>query len=509
VAVPVAEDAPSRRTRATLQVMAWTLLGKLAGIVWRSLVSALLGATRLSDAYSAIQILPQAIISIETQAFSTVTVPFFHESPEEAPRLLSALGRVVLLSIAPLALLLGFLAPLYLPRLYHIGPSGVHAVSLVVWFVAAMIVPLALAAVWTGRLNALRRFGPLSAANLARSGSTLALIFLLRGYGLLGIGIGLLGGTLLQLLFMVPATAPFAQPRPETWQRTFRMLRLLPSQVTSSVVGQVNFFVDQFFASSLAAGSLFELQNAGQFLELPVTLIGQSLATVLFPDFAEHAKARDPAGLVGAVDRALYLTWVATLPIAALLIGMSRPVVDVVFHHGHYGRDAVIATAAIVAAYAVSLVFRTMQQFLLRAFYSYKNTRILGRLSLLAMLANAGLDYGLMLLMGTPGIALSTTIVSGLYFLSSLFYLQRLLGTRGISPAPYLRALLIALPLAPLGYVLSRGSWLHGWLMQLGLVVAIGSVLLGLYLLLLWSLGGERGRSAIRVVRGALPLGRA
>ncbi|MDA8345761.1 MAG: oligosaccharide flippase family protein [Thermaerobacter sp.] len=502
-------DESSARTTATLRVMSWTLAGKLAGVLRGTLIAALLGAGVWGDAYAAAVALPNALSSLLNQALSTVTVPYFHEQPEEAPQFLSALTRLVLIVLVPTAFLLAFLAPLYLPHVFAgRTPGGERDAAEISWFFDLMLVPLALASVWTGRLNAARRFVPLSATNLVRSGSTLLLILALAkllNLGLLGVASAFLGGSLLQLLYLAPATAPFQRPSAESWRRVWAAVRLMPSQITSSIVGQVNFLVDQAFASTLSTGSIFELTNAGGFLELPVSLFGQSLATVLFPDFADHAKNKDPEGLVRSVDRALYLTWVATLPIAALLIGLSRPVTAVVFGYGRYSQPAVAATAGMVAAYAGSLIFRTMQQFVIRAFYVYKNTSILARVSLAAMLLNAGLDYLLMQVLRGPGIALATTIVGALYFLVTLIMLERLLlQHHAIGAGPYLTAMLAALPLAPIGYLLSHVRIFHGRLEQLALVVVAAVVLGALYVALLRIVGGRRGKDATDLLRRLL-----
>ncbi len=490
------------RTSNTMRVMSWTLAGNLAGAVRNTVIAALLGAGVWGDAYAAAFALPNALFSLMNQALSTITVPFFHERPDEAPELLSALSRVVLAVLLPLTLLLAATAPLYVHLFsLRLMPAGVRDASQLSWFLDLWLVPLALASVWTGRLNAARRFVPLSSANLVRSGGTLLLILALArllNLGLIGIGTAFLGGALLQLLYLLPSTAPFQRPTAESWRRVASALRLIPGQITSSIVGQVNFLVDQGFAGSIAPGSIFELTNAGSFLELPVNLFGQSLATVLFPDFADHAKRGDAVGLLASVDRALYLTWVATLPIAALLIGFSRPVTAVVYGYGRYAQPVVLAaTAGIVAAYAGSLVFRTMQQFIVRAFYVYKNTRVLARVSLVAMLLNAGLDYLLMRLMGSPGIALSTTIVGGLYFLASLLLVQRMLvGRRVIALRPYLPVFLAALPLTLIALALSRNPFGHGRLAEAGIVLGLGALLLALYVALLRLIGGARGKDA-------------
>jgi putative peptidoglycan lipid II flippase len=503
------ETESGSRTANTMRVMAWTLAGKLAGLVRGSVIAALLGAGVWGDAYSAAIALPNALFSLLNQGLSTVTVPYFHERSDEAPELLTALTRLVVAIMVPFAIVLAILAPHYLPIFHQLTAGGLRDASELSWVFDLWLVPLALASVWTGRLNAARRFVPLSATNLVRSGGTLLLILALAkvlNLGLIGIASAFMGGALLQMLYLLPATAPFHKPSPESWRRVREVLRLMPGQLTSSVVGQVNFLVDQAFAASLAQGMLFELSNAGSFLELPVSLFGQSLATVLFPDFALHADNRDPEGLVKAVDRALYLTWAATLPIAALLIGLSRPVTTIIYGYGRYAQPSILATtASIVAAYAGSLIFRTMQQFVVRAFYVYKNTRVLARISLFAMVLNAGLDYLLMKLIGGPGIALSTTIVGALYFFASLLLLQRLLlRGRAIRIAPYLTVLLISLPIAPLAYILSRHSISHARLEDLAVVLVVGALLVGLYILALWLFGGQRGKDAVSLLRRVL-----
>ncbi len=504
--MPESERQQQGRASATLTVMTWTLLGKLAGLVRNSLIVAFFGAGVLGDAIQAAQAVPMAINSIVNVGLSTVTVPFFHEYPDDAPRLNAALTRFVVLAHMPLVLALAIFAPDYLPYMFRsLTPNSVHVASQLVWLFALMLIPLDLTALWTARLNATRRFTPLAAANLVRSLSNVIVLVLLHRLGVISTGAAYLAGAALSLLYMFPSTRPFAPPTKQTRQRAWHAIRLLPTQMTSSVVGQINFLVDKAFAASLATGGLVTLSVAGQFLELPVSLFGSSLATVLFPDFAQHAQDKDAQGLIASVDRALYLTWVATLPIALLLIGFAVPVTSVVYGYGRFHHGAVLATAAIVAAYAGSLVFRTMQQFVARAFFSYKNTRTLAYVSAAFIVLNAVLDYVFMRLMGAPGIALGTTIDGALYFLITLYLLERMLvGRHMVAVRPYLWVLVAAVPIAPLGLLLSQIGFVHGRLLQFVLVVVGSVVLLTLFLVLLRLLGGPRGRDALRLLSRVL-----
>ena len=500
------EAAPPRaqgRTGATLTVMWWTFIGKAAGMVRDILIAAYFGAGYVGDAYAAAQAVPQSINSILNQGLSTVTVPYFHEDQDDAPRLNTALTYLTVATHVVLVAALILIGPYYLPLLTH-SAQGTHEAERIVWLFALMLIPLDLAALWTARLNAVRRFVPLSAANLVRSGSNvivLIVFYLLFRLGTQSAGAAFLLGATFALLYMFPATRPFPRPRPGTWRRAWHAIRLLPSQMTSSVVGQVNFLVDQAFASSVAVGGLVELTFGGQFLELPVSLFGSSLATVLFTDFTQHAQDKDAQGLIAAVDRALYLTWVGTVPIALLLIGFAQPATSMLFHYGRYSHAAVLATASIVAAYAGSLVFRTMQQFVARAFFAQKNTKTLAYVSAFFIALNALLDWVLLHLIGAPGIALGTTIDGALYFAITLYLMERMLvGRHVISLRPYLWALLAALPIAPLGLLISRLAVVHGRLAQLGLVVAGSVALLALFFALLRLFGGARAQDALSLV---------
>lgn len=491
------------RTSATIKVMGWTLAGKLAGIVRDTLIGAFFGATGLGDAYAAAQTIPVAINSLTNQALSSTTVPFFHERPEESDELNAALTRVALLVLVPLALLLGILAPYYLPWvLPGLSHRVVTIASWLSWFFVLSIPPFAVAAVWTGKLNAKRLFTPLASVNLARSGTGLLLLLATRGLGIVATGIAYLGGSLMQVAYLYGPGGHIRKPSPQVRRRAAEAVRLMPGRLTSSVVGQVNFLVDKAFASVLSSGTLLELSFGGRFLELPVSLFGQSLATVLFPDFTAHAEKGDPQGLLAALDRSLFLTWGATLPVAALLVGLSRPATALVFGYGRFNQAAVLATSAIVAAYAGSLVFRTMQQFVSIAFFSMKNTRLLAQISIGAMFLNAALDWVGIRLLGSPGIALSTTIVSALYFLGSVYLLEhRILHTRGIHFGPYLGVLVASVPIVPLGYLASMLSERHGRLVDLLVLLVASLVLGGLFLLLMRPLTGERGRDLIDLLR--------
>ena len=64
------------------------------------------------------------------------------------------------------------------------------------------------------------------------------------------------------------------------------------------------------------------------------------------------------------------------IPAAAGLIVLQNPIVDLVFHHGHYTQQNAQLTAIALQNYAYQLPFVALDQLLIAAFYARKNTVI-------------------------------------------------------------------------------------------------------------------------------------
>jgi putative peptidoglycan lipid II flippase len=119
------------------------------------------------------------------------------------------------------------------------------------------------------------------------------------------------------------------------------------------------------------------------------------------------------------------------LPAGALLSSLSRPVVEIVYHHGHFSTQATDVVASGVMFLAPNMFILTYGFINGRLYNALQDNRTLRNVAVLSLVLNAVLDYLLMQIWGVAGIAFSTTLTYLVAALTLLFILnKRLQGLR-------------------------------------------------------------------------------
>jgi O-antigen/teichoic acid export membrane protein len=239
-------------------------------------------------------------------------------SRREALDILS-LGGLQTLGIALLTVVT---AALLAPQLANMtGHEGSHAW---VWAIAPMIVALSAVQLASGLLTWLKRFGPVSQAQVANQVSYLAIAL---GLGLWaspveGLVFARLGGQLVAAIgltwllrsFMSELRFPPRADRPGLWARCKPFLVFNTPYSLVGVIGrEVPVFAFSAVAASAAAG-FYGL--ARTLLWAPASLLAASLSQVFYREAAEH---RGTPRLEALVFRMLLATTGATAPVFAVL----------------------------------------------------------------------------------------------------------------------------------------------------------------------------------------------
>ena len=114
--------------------------------------------------------------------------------------------------------------------------------------------------------------------------------------------------------------------------------------------------------------------NAMLVMMVPHAVITVSLATALLPRMSEHAAAGDLAQVTRNVLDATKTCLTVVMALAALMAGLSVPLISVMFGYGA-ASGSVGITAATFVALLPGLVGYTIHYLMLRGFYSLQDTR--------------------------------------------------------------------------------------------------------------------------------------
>jgi putative peptidoglycan lipid II flippase len=94
------------------------------------------------------------------------------------------------------------------------------------------------------------------------------------------------------------------------------------------------------------------------------------------------------------------------------LAGFGRPLVAVVFERGAFTAEDTTAVTLVVAFYSLGLTAFASVRIFAQAFYALHDSRTPTRLSVIALVINTALSALLAWRMGTPGIALASTLAA-------------------------------------------------------------------------------------------------
>jgi putative peptidoglycan lipid II flippase len=127
-------------------------------------------------------------------------------------------------------------------------------------------------------------------------------------------------------------------------------------------------------ASGLGAGSVTSFNFASDYQVVPILLIGAPFSLAIFPTLSAAFAAGDAATFRAVLGRNLATITVLTTVAAAGLFVVSGILVELLLGGGRFGSDDVARTAAVVAAFALSIPFDALAYPLSRGLYATHDT---------------------------------------------------------------------------------------------------------------------------------------
>lgn len=223
-------------------------------------------------------------------------------------------------------------------------------------------------------------------------GILLGVIFLLPIFGVTGIAVGAVLGASMHLGIQIPGLIYFrAKWRPEISLSDpvlWRVVRLMLPRVAGLGVFSLNFLVMNNIASRLGTGAVSALDWGWRLMQIPQTLIGTAMGTVIFPTLAAFSELGDDDNKRNAMTGALRFILVATIPSAIGLIFVGRPIIGLL-ERGAFDASASELVYTTLRFFALGIVVHSALEVVARSFYADKDTLT----PLWAALAGAGINF--------------------------------------------------------------------------------------------------------------------
>lgn len=417
-----------------------TALSRVTGFLREIVISALMGAGVMSDAYFAAIRLPNQFRAIFGEgAFNSAYVPTYSRVLTTQGKLRATLfaSRILtFLSLSQIALLA--LALVYAPQFVGATAPGFSAdpqkFAMTVTMTRIMFPYLGLITLVTlhsGTLNAngyfaIPAFAPVLLNLFVMA--FLALAFLFPNAGVAA-SWGVVASGVAQLALLVwearrrGVMERFAFPKLDVDVRQF--FRALGPAVVGSAGQQIAILADTFLASWMPTGAVSALSYADRLYQLPLGIIGVAAGTVLLPEMTRRLAVGDAAGAVKAQNRSISLSLALSAPFLVGFLMIPDELVRGAYMRGAFNAVAADRSAAVLAAYGLGLAPMVLIRSAVATFQSRGDTRTPMNCYFIGLAFNVILKVTLAGSMGPVGLALGTAAGAWINFVSLLWLGRR------------------------------------------------------------------------------------
>lgn len=417
---------------------AW-VISKILGLLRQRLIASTFGNQGADPIYAALAIpdfiYGTLILGSLLTAFMPVFIAYRQNNSEEAWRISRTIMKGLVLIFAGLGIIL-FAAAEPIVRALVGSKLTVESIQTTITLTRIMSLTMmffAVSNVFSGILQSFRHFVAVSVAPIANNiGIIAGILFLVPTFGAVGVAWGAVAGALLHVVITGAAAWRVGwRPGPTVrWGHpgVRQVGNLLLPRTLGQSVTQVNQLVNIPIATRLGPGNLSIFRWANDIQDVPISIIGVTMATVSFPIFVELLSQNKKEEFIKHFSSIVRQILFLIIPITVLFIQLRAQFVRLIIGAGEITWPVTITTAQTVAYFAISFFAQALIPVLARSFYAMQDTKTPVRITIVAV----GLDIiGSIILgslMGVEGLALSFTISSIISVTWLIIALHRRIG---------------------------------------------------------------------------------
>lgn len=411
----------------TMTIGFFTLLSRISGFVRDILMANLIGASWLSDAFFVAFKLPNFFRRLFAEgAFNAAFIPSYsailtekgrEEALKFAGEVMGVLLVVLLVLNAIFIIFMPWITPLFAPG-FTDTPEKFNLTVALSQITFPYILFISLVSLLGGILNSMGKFaGPAASPillNLCMIGGMLFLNDISEtpahalSYAVFIAGIVQLGW-LVMICVRNDLMPALVGPRMTTQVKT--MLLLMAPAALGSGVQQLNLLIDVVIASHIPDAVSY-LYYADRITELPIGMIGVAVGTVLLPLLSRQIKAGDKEAANDSMNRALELVLLFGIPCTAALLVIAEPIIRVLYQHGAFTAENMVATKATLIAFSVGLPAFLAVKIFAPGFFANHDTKTPFKIAIFCVGVNLFFNLVLVFVadMAYVGMALATSI---------------------------------------------------------------------------------------------------
>lgn len=441
-AAPVQQARTGSVARSTLVVMAGMVGSIVIGLVRQRVVAVRFGTSAEFDAFTAANGIPELLFTmLAGGALAFAFIPVYAEFIKKddkvgGSRLFSQVINLIFLLTTAASILVALAAPTLVRAPWGIGPNFPAEVqNLTIQLMRVLLLStiiFAISSIATGTLHARQHFLlPALSPIMYSGGIILGAIYLSPRIGIFGLAWGAVVGAVLHLLVQIPGLIHYKV----RWLPTLgfdnpalrRVAVLMAPRVVDLLMARASIdWINANLGSGLGEGRVSALRYAAQLMNMPWTLIGTAIGIAVFPTMAVLAAEKDVSAQRRALSGSLRAILTLTLPAAAGLLVLGRPIIQLLYEGGEFTAQSTQLVFYALQFYMVALISQSMLEVVVRAFAAQQDTVT----PLIVSFFTTALNVGLAIWLSRPerlahgGLALANGVAVGIEALTGLIILS-------------------------------------------------------------------------------------
>ncbi|WP_010299276.1 murein biosynthesis integral membrane protein MurJ [Candidatus Odyssella thessalonicensis] len=427
-----------RIVRHILTISGFTFLSRIFGLIREIMLSHILGASLITDAFFVAFKFPNFFRRIFAEgAFNAAFVPMFSRKVvSEGQAEAKVFAEQVFSLMLTFLTIFVILVVTFTPTIIHILAPGFattpQRLELAIHFTRITfpyILFISLAAHLSGILNSFDRFAAAAGVPILLNIIMIAALVICPVFELpvgtgLSIAVAIAGVVQLAWLYWACMAMDFRIRirKPQLTPAIKELLRLMLPGAIGAGAMNINLFLDTVLASFLPEKSVSYIFYADRLNQLPLSILGIAIGTALLPLLSRQLKAGEyeqaSRNKLLATEVALQLT----IPAAAGLFILSYPLINLIY--GMPKADSQ-ATAAALAAFSIGIPAYVLNKVFVTSFFARQDTATPVKIAVGCIIFNFLLNLALMRLLGHVALALSTSLAAWVNVAALYYFLRK------------------------------------------------------------------------------------
>ena len=424
--------------KATIIVMAMTILSRIIGFGRDILAAYHFGANSSYDVYVASVAIPESVFMIIGLAISTTFIPMLSEikyskSKEEMFRFSNNVINILsVLSIVIIILGLIFtkeIVNLFVP---NFSPEQLELTIFLTRITLINVIFLCVNVCFLSILQVCEDFIIPSILGLFFNLPIILYLILFKDVSILGLTVANVLGNFFRIIIQIPSLYKqgfrFKLYINFKDEKIKNMMILLGPVVIGAGANSINMLVDKSVASGLASGSMAALEYSQKIVQFANTAITTSIVSVVYPLMANKLNAGDRQGFLKYLTKSITTICLVLIPLAFGIVFLSKDIVSFIYERGKFDETAVMLTSMALFGYAIQLPFAGIRDILNSSLFSMKKTKVTTINGIIGVVVNIVLSIILSKYIGVLGIAVATSVSSLVIALLLLNSTRKILG---------------------------------------------------------------------------------